>query len=287
MTRTKNFLYCFTFLIIGLVSNAHQLDSIYLENKTQAISNDSLFISLNVSKKESIDSTHTKTSSKYVSYMKKGDSTVYVYPSFPKDYRRLGYNTGIFFGATIISFGVLWIMPESATNWDKADIKENGFFYKWKQNVKAGPVIDGDSFFINYITHPYSGAVYFMTARSSGFTFIQSFAYSAIMSTFFWEYGVESFAEIPSIQDLISTPIIGSAIGEGFFYCKKKILKNNKKVLNSRFLGGTTLFLIDPFNSILDGFGYKQKVKTQMNITPVGFSSSNKPVWGIDFTASF
>lgn len=108
------------------------------------------------------------------------------------------------------------------------------------------------------------------------------------MSTFFWEYGVEAFAEIPSWQDLFITPIMGSAFGEGFFYAKKSILKNDSRVLNSRFLGKTTLFLMDPFNTILDGCGYKQKVKTQLNVAPVGFNNySNKPIWGLNFSASF
>jgi hypothetical protein len=108
------------------------------------------------------------------------------------------------------------------------------------------------------------------------------------MSTFFWEYGIEAFAEIPSVQDLIFTPVAGSLMGEMFFITKKSIVRHDKKVLNSRFLGITSLFFIDPFNTILDRFGYKEKVKTQMNIAPVGFDpNSNKTIWGINFSASF
>jgi hypothetical protein len=127
-----------------------------------------------------------------------------------------------------------------------------------------------------------------MTSRSAGFTAWESFGYSAIMSTFFWEYGIEAFAEVPSIQDLIITPVFGSLVGEGFFLAKKSILKHDKKVLKSRALGITTLFFMDPFNTILDGFGYKDRVKTQMNIAPVGVNQFTKsPVWGVQFTASF
>ncbi len=127
-----------------------------------------------------------------------------------------------------------------------------------------------------------------MTSRSAGFTAWESFGYSAIMSTFFWEYGIEAFAEVPSIQDLIITPVFGAMVGEGFFLAKKSILKHDKKVLKSRALGITTLFLMDPFNTILDGFGYKDRVKTQMNIAPVGVNQFTKsPVWGVQFTAKF
>jgi len=210
------------------------------------------------------------------------------YPPVTRDYRRLSYATSMYVGATVIAFGVLYAMPESSTHWDKQAMKENGFAYKWKQNVKAGPVWDNDDWVLNYVTHPYSGGVYYMTARSSGFNIFESFLYSAFMSTFFWEYGIEAFAEIPSKQDLIVTPVIGSALGEGFFYCKKSILKHDKKVLNSKFLGYTTLFVIDPFNSILDSFGYKDRRTTQLNLAPIGFDKgANKTIWGLNFNMKF
>ncbi|WP_304196373.1 DUF3943 domain-containing protein [Flavobacterium alvei] len=210
------------------------------------------------------------------------------YPPPYRDYRRLGYDTALFAGAAVVGFGVLWVMPESVTNWDKEEMRDKGIFWKWKENVKAGPVWDKDDWVLNWITHPYCGGIYYMTARSSGFTALESFGYSAIMSTFFWEYGIEAFAEVPSIQDLIITPVVGSAVGEGFFYAKKSIVRHDKKVLKSRFLGITTLFLMDPFNTILDGFGYKDRVKTQMNIAPVGVNQFSKtPVWGVSFSAIF
>lgn len=205
------------------------------------------------------------------------------YPALTRDYRKLGYNT-----STVVAFGILWALPESFTQWDKEEMKKNGIGAKWKENVKAGPVVDEDNFFLNYVMHPYFGGVYYMTARSNGFNIFESFTYSALMSTFFWEYGIEAFAEIPSVQDLIVTPVLGSVVGEGFFYAKKTILKNNSKILNSRFLGKTSLYLMDPLNSILDGFGYKQKVKTQLNIAPVGFNPYTKnTTWGLSFSASF
>lgn len=211
-----------------------------------------------------------------------------IYPPPYRDWRRLGYDSAMFLGTTVIAFGVLWAMPESVTNWDKEEIKEKGILWKWKENVKAGPVWDKDNWVLNWITHPYSGGIYYMTARSSGFTVLESFGYSAIMSTFFWEYGIEAFAEVPSIQDLVITPVFGAAVGEGFFYAKKSILRNDRKVLKSKFLGYTTLFLIDPFNTILDGFGYKEKVKTQMNLAPVGVNQfTGSSIWGVQFTARF
>jgi len=210
------------------------------------------------------------------------------YPPLKRDYTRLGYDTAMYFGAAVISFGILYAMPESVTNWDKEAMKENGITYKWKQNVKAGPVWDHDDWVLNWVTHPYAGGIYYMTARSSGFTWFESFLYSAFMSTCFWEYGIEAFAEIPSKQDLIITPVVGSALGEGFFYCKKTILKNDRRVLKSRFLGYTSLFLMDPFNTLLDSFGYQQKVKTQLGMAPIGLDKgTNKAIWGLNLNVQF
>ena len=207
-----------------------------------------------------------------------------------RDPKRLLYNTGLFVGAAVASFGILWVMPESVTHWDKDQMLEDGMLKRWLDNVKAGPVIDSDSFFLNYVMHPYSGAVYYMSARGSGFEWWESFTYSVIMSTFFWEYGIEAFAEIPSWQDLFATPILGSVIGEGFFVLKGNIVRNDSRVLNSRVLGYSSLFLLDPFNSILDVLGYKtkHKIEAYSMIAPIDYDfTSQKPIWGLQVIARF
>ena len=282
MSHPKSLFYCLFLIFSCLYSTAQQSDSNTNEKTTKpadslALSSKNTTVVLKDSLAKTTDSIHPTIVNNTIAY-----------PPTNRDWRRLGYTSSMYIGATVIAFGVLWIMPESTTNWDKEEIKEKGLIWKWKENVKAGPVWDEDDWVLNWITHPYSGGIYYMTARSSGFTVLESFGYSAIMSTFFWEYGVEAFAEVPSIQDLIITPVVGSVVGEGFFYAKKSILKHDKKVLKSRFLGITTLFLMDPFNTILDGCGYQQKVKTQMNIAPVGVNQFTKtPVWGVSFSATF
>ena len=207
-----------------------------------------------------------------------------------KDPKRLLYNTGLFVGAAIASFGVLWVLPDSFTNWNKDEMLDYGLLNRWKDNVTASPVWDEDTFFLNWIMHPWSGGVYYMNARGSGYNKWESFAYTAIMSTFFWEYGIEAFAEIPSWQDLLITPIVGSLVGEQFFRWKGKIIRNKRKVLNSRFLGGTSLFLMDPFNQILDGLGYKtkNKIQTYSAIAPIDYDFTiNKTIWGLHVVMRF
>ncbi len=207
-----------------------------------------------------------------------------------RDPKRLLLNTGLFCGAALVSFGILWVSPESFSNWDKDEIREEGFFKKWRENVQAGPVWDEDNWVLNWVTHPWAGAVYYMSARGSGFKWWESFMYSTLMSTLFWEYGVESFAEIPSWQDLLITPIIGSALGECFFVWKGKIVRNEKRVLNSKFLGISSLIIMDPFNELLGFMGYKtkNKMQTYSTIAPIDYDfASNKPIWGLQIAIQF
>ena len=146
--------------------------------------------------------------------------------------------------------GAILALPESVSHWNRKDMKLGVLGGKWKDNVRNGPVMDEDDFAINYIGHPYSGAIYYVIARHAGYSKWKSFGYSAIMSTFFWEYGLEAFAENPSIQDLILTPIIGALIGEKFYDWDKDIRANDGKLLKSKRLGSTALFLMNPAGEI-------------------------------------
>ena len=183
-------------------------------------------------------------------------------------------NVELILGASLLGASILYLMPESVTNWDKDDLKNGNIFKKWKNNVKDGPVIDKDDWFLNWITHPYWGAVYYMSARSNGANAIYSFAFSVFASTFIWEYGIEAFAEVPSKQDLIITPIVGSIIGEGFYLSKRYIINNDYKLLNSKILAHTVNFIMDPITEVVSLF-IKDK-KENKDISIFSFPSFNK-----------
>jgi hypothetical protein len=163
-----------------------------------------------------------------------------------KDTRNLGL-------MSVGMMGLILALPEDVSNWDKDEMKLDALGQKWKENVKAGPIVDKDDWAINYIGHPYSGAAYYTMARHRGLSKLESFGYSVLVSTFVWEYGIESLAEIPSLQDLISTPIIGSLIGEQFYQWDKKIRANNSELLGSKALASTALFLMNPAGEMSDG----------------------------------
>jgi len=195
-------------------------------------------------------------------------------------------NTGVMFGASFGAMGILYMLPSSFTNWD--DDARKRPWKKWGKNVSREPVWDKDDFFLNYVTHPYFGAVYYMGARSAGAGAGYAFLYSFMLSTFFWEYGVEALAERPSIQDLIVTPGCGAILGEGFYLAKRHIKDNDDELLGSRILGKTTMFLMDPITEITDWiFEDKPETKQSMSFSSQPMISTHSIGYGLSMKFNF
>lgn len=164
----------------------------------------------------------------------------------------LWINTAVYAGAFIGTLFVLECLPEDATAWNRAEIQQDPFWKRWYQNIfKKGPEWDHDNAIFNYVLHPYAGAVYFMAARTCGFNFWQSMLYSACISTFGWEFGIEACMERPSYQDIFITPIVGSVIGEGFYRLKREIVDRGYEILGSQVFGHVCAFFLDPVNEML------------------------------------
>ncbi len=140
----------------------------------------------------------------------------YAYDLMSHEYRdRAGLkrDTYYFLGYQLVSIGILYILPENMSGWSDEQ-KEEYSLSRWWYNVRH-PTWDSDDFFINYVTHPYWGAAYFVRARERGYTSGESFWYSAMLSAMY-EFGAEALFEQPSIQDLIVTPVLGSLLGRYF-----------------------------------------------------------------------
>ena len=155
--------------------------------------------------------------------------------------------------ALISAIGVLVVLPESVSNWDLEELQKKSLDERWKEHVTTKPVWDVDDWAINYIGHPVSGAVYYVMARNDGMNIFESALFSTVMSTFFWEYGYEAFAEIPSIQDLIVTPLFGSFLGEGLHTLEGMLDKNKGVIWGSKGLGSFSYFFLDPMGNVAGG----------------------------------
>lgn len=181
--------------------------------------------------------------------LKLDSKPTYYKPDSPSTY--LNTTIGLLGGGIVVSIIGLYIMPESVTNWDRSRFG----FKAWLQDVQVGPVIDSDNFWLNGVAHPYFGAVYYMQPRVAGYSWAESALFSFITSSIFWEYGIEAFVEIPSWQDLIYTPAMGSIFGEIFYQSTKYIQSNGNRLFGSKILGLIVVGLMDPIGVIMRDFG--------------------------------
>lgn len=197
------------------------------------------------------------------------------------DWHAMWINTAVLSGAFVSTLFVLELLPEGATNWNRASIQQTPFYKRWYDHViKEGPEWDGDSPIFNYMLHPYAGAVYFMSARSTGFNYWQSLLYSACISTIGWEYGIEGCMERPSIQDLFVTPIVGSVVGELFYKLKRNIVAHDYHLFGSPVIGNIVAFIIDPVNEVVDLFRGNPARKLHLGSRQPQITSSLMPVVG-------
>lgn len=166
--------------------------------------------------------------------------------------------------------GVIYLMPESISKWSEDD-KNGNVFDKWEENVNNLRK-DKDDWAINFIGHPYFGAVYYVRARHRGYDRESSFWYSAIMSTIY-EYGIEAVFEPVSIQDLIFTPIGGAVMGEYFMIARENIKRNIATKSYTSTSDKVKLFFTDPLGSINAKvnrmFGHKENDQARLELMPL------------------
>lgn len=99
-----------------------------------------------------------------------------------------------------------WIDDRNIADWD---------FDSWEQRFREEAYrFDNNHFPINFIGHPLSGAAYYGLPRANRMDVLPSLGY-AVLTSFIWEFVLE-FQERFSINDFITTPLGGLAIGEGF-----------------------------------------------------------------------
>ena len=199
-----------------------------------------------------------------------------IVPPDTPDYRGAARDTGYFMVFQLAVIGLLYVAPESVSNWSEED-KENYNWDKWQENV-SNPQRDTDDFFINYVLHPYWGATYYIRGRERGFSRPQSFAFSFGLS-FLFEYGFEAMFENPSYQDLWTTPVLGSLVGEFWFSGVRDRIKAKPGELNWK--DKTVLFLTDPLGVLstatdrLLGIDSKLTVMTFDTAAPPQTAGSN------------
>lgn len=114
----------------------------------------------------------------------------------------------------VTMLGWLLVVPESISKWDiEAKFNIPAIKKQYISSYTKPPIIDDDMLIVNYFGHPYQGAYYYNTMRSQGSTVLESTLF-CFGQSLLWEYGYEAGMEQPSIQDLITTPVLGAISGE-------------------------------------------------------------------------
>ncbi len=151
------------------------------------------------------------------------------------------------------TIGAIAMLPENVSQWtneDKQFTDAQELLKKHADNIAKGPVWDNDAWAVNYIGHPVAGSYFYVWGRQAGLSWQESAMLTTLMSTFFWEYGWEAFAETPSTQDLIVTPLLGSVLGEGTNYLFNRILENDGKIYDMKWLGDLGRGLLNPIGEM-------------------------------------
>lgn len=229
---------------------------------------------------------HEETAMQHAGYRWRGPAA-----SQP-DWQGVSRDTSYFLGYQFAVIGVLYVAPESISGWDREQ-KRNYSFDKWRHNVSR-PVRDEDRWWINYILHPYWGGTYYIRARERGLDRMQSFLYSALLSSLF-EYGAEALAEPVSAQDLIVTPVAGALVGEYLFAPLQQRIRAKQGTLD--WSDKALLFAIDPLGVVSAETDRLLGVKTTLRIQRIGMPRpaavkarpgpepasprSAAPVWGV------
>ena len=215
------------------------------------------------------------------------------------DWKGAAKDTVYFMVYQTIIIALLYAAPESISGWNDED-KENYDSGEWEDNA-SDPQRDRDTFFINYVLHPYWGATYYIRGRERGFTRAQSFLFSATLSALY-EFGFEAMFEQPSYQDLWVTPVLGSLVGEYWFGPVRNRIKVKPGALT--WQDKTILFLTDPLGVVgagtdrllgLDTELQMQAFHTDDALRLTGHTGNSsltslsglpmrvKPAWGLQF----
>jgi hypothetical protein len=161
----------------------------------------------------------------------------------------------------------VWSVDRYILNFEFARIGIN----TWTDNINKGWEWDKDRFGVNFVGHPYSGALSYSAGRSCGYNYYQSFAF-AVGGSLMWEYFGENTR--PSYNDIINTPVSGAFLGEVLYRLSSNILDDRTKGTN-RVFREITAGIIDPIrglNRLMQGKTFRTTNKEIYEKEPLNIS---------------
>jgi len=141
----------------------------------------------------------------------------------------------------------------------------------WKYNLKNGWEWSQDRFGINFIGHPYTGALAFNDARSNGYNYVRSCT-SAVAGSLIWEYFGKNTR--PAYNDFINTTISGALLGEILYRLSSNILDDRTRG-SERVFREIAAGIIDPsrgLNRLVQGKTFRFTNKEVYQKEPLNIS---------------
>ena len=138
-------------------------------------------------------------------------------------------------------------------------------------NLHAPFVLDYDSYSGNQFSHPFHGSMFFNTARYHGANYYAAALYP-LLGSMTWEYFCER--NPPSINDILSTGVGGSIIGEATHRMSDLIFDNSKTGVQ-RFASEIFGSILNPprgIHRILSGEAWRISNKRGKRVKPEPFS---------------
>lgn len=159
---------------------------------------------------------------------------------------RLARAEAVVLGFDAFAVATLLAMPTDFSNWERPPFQDAG--PNLRRAWTSAPVVDHDSFVLNWIGHPYAGSLTYNAMRAQGSRWYEAFLFSTFQSLF-WEYAIEATMEQPSLQDLLITSNLGSLVGEGIDRMTRRLERGGFGIGEA-----TLVSVLNPTNAILCGF---------------------------------
>jgi hypothetical protein len=165
----------------------------------------------------------------------------------PRNYALM--QAGALAGGGVLTFAVLLALPAEISKWDRDAGFEGPQFSNVRRAFTSPPVWDEDEWLVNLVGHPLVGMHTYLLDRNAGASPLRSFLLSTAASVG-WEYVIESWAEQPSIQDLLFTSTIGSVLGEANYRLTQRLRRDGLRGWEK-----VAVTVLNPHDVLYRGYG--------------------------------
>ena len=147
-------------------------------------------------------------------------------------------------------------------------------FNSWGHNLETGWEWDVDRFGMNFFFHPYGGAGYYNSALSSGYNLFEAIPF-AVGGSLMYEYFGEN--TLPSINDVINTPVSGAFFGAILYRLSSNILDDRTSGIG-RFFRELAAAAVNPsraFGRLTSGAAFRHTTKEIYQKEPLNATLSS------------